>query len=134
MTILLLPFGFVRFFQLLTKVYGESWKKAGSIEFVATDGYKSAASVAKMIKQSKESKLGVIALREVENNLDDKRVAIVKKHGVTANGFTPRIKGDKVVDPGPLYLVWQGFPVGSGPEHAANLSWPYQLAEINLVK
>lgn len=49
------------------------------------------------------------------------------------NGFSKFYRKDKVVDPGPLYLVWSNFTEKDKATHGDILKWPYQLKTIELI-
>ncbi len=100
------------FYEILDVVYGPKWREFRTISFKAADGYQQLASIKKMINNRKT---GFLAIGEVNNN-----------------GFTKFTRKKKTIDPGPLYLLWEGFNKDSKVSHGDDLKWPYQLVEINL--
>jgi hypothetical protein len=102
------------FFNLLDAVYGNGWREAKQISFVAADGYRQFALIPNMIRAAKDKK-GFLAFSE---------------KGMS--GFTKIDKQGKQIDPGPFYLVWTNFSEADKASHADTLKWPYQLVTINL--
>ena len=102
------------FYELLDTVYGKEWMSAKTITFAATDGYKQIANIKRMLKSAK-SKKGMISYTEAGKD-----------------GFSHFSRKEKVIDPGPLYLVWSNFSDTDKASHGDNLKWPYQLKSINL--
>ena len=107
------------FREMMTAVYGKKWKKARSITFRSLDGYKQTVRVKKLLKASEENH-GYLAFKETG------------KSGFTKFYKNPKKKGKKkkVVNPGPYYLVWDGYDRDDKGNHADHLKWPYQLASI----
>jgi len=102
------------FFKVLDAVYGKKWRKSTMIKFVATDGYLSHSNTKPMLKAA-AGKTGLISYKEKDKE-----------------GFTVFKKGDKEIDPGPLYLVWSNFSESDRAAYADILKWPYQLKEIDV--
>lgn len=102
------------FFELLDAVYGADWKKAKTINFKATDGYKQIANIKRMLDSSK-GKQGYISYTETGKD-----------------GFTFYKRKEKIIDPGPIYLVWSNFSGEDKASHGDNLKWPYMLETINI--
>ena len=102
------------FYELLDGIYGKDWRKAKKIVFVASDGYRQMAKIKNMLKASAR-KSGYIAFTETGKK-----------------GFSKFRRGDKIIDPGPFYLVWSGFNRTDQAKHSDILKWPYQLKTINI--
>lgn len=102
------------FSELLGHVYGEDWILAKTISFRSLDGYKQIANVKAMLRSAK-GKSGLIAYTETGKN-----------------GFTKFKRENKVIDPGPLYLVWSHFEEKDKASHGDNLKWPYQLKTVEI--
>lgn len=100
------------FYEILDITYGPKWREYRTISFKATDGYQQVSSIKKMISNRNN---GFLATGEVNQN-----------------GFTKFTRKEKTIDPGPLYLLWEGFNKDSKVSHGDDLKWPYQLVEINL--
>lgn len=103
------------FFEFLTAVYGEDWKNYQRIKFTALDGYTQVASIKNMIEVAK-NKIGYISYTETGKK-----------------GFSKFYRKEKIVDPGPLYLVWSNFTEKDKATHGDILKWPYQLKTIELI-
>lgn len=103
------------FVELLTLVYGEKWKEADSIRFVALDGFSQAAPVKKMLEKAAEHG-GLLTYKESGHE-----------------NFASFEKNGKQVHPGPFYLVWTNFSGRSIANYQDVLKWPYQLEKIVLV-
>lgn len=102
-------------FSVLTSVYGEKWKSASVIKLIAQDGYASISNIKAMIKAA-EGKSGILAYSEKNQK-----------------GFSLVKRGERKIDPGPLYLIWTGFKKGNKVTYGDALKWPYQLKEIEIV-
>ncbi len=100
------------FSALMGEVYGADWVKKKKVQFLALDGY------------------GQISL--VPGIVSSKHKGFLAWGEKGQQGFTPVIKGDKSIDPGPFYLVWDGYAETDKGSHGDNLKWPYQLGVINL--
>ncbi|MBC7537643.1 MAG: hypothetical protein H7281_02385 [Bacteriovorax sp.] len=102
------------FNELLNLIYGKEWQQKEKLTFTSTDGYHQIALIPPMIKSTK-NKIGYIAFTE-EGKI----------------GFSPVIKDGKMIDPGPLYLVWTNFTLKDKASHGDIIKWPYQLSDIDL--
>jgi len=102
------------FFVLLDNVYGKDWRKQKKISFIAADGYNQFAFIPAMLNAAK-NKAPYLVFSEKGKN-----------------GFTLIEKQGKLIDPGPLYLVWSNFSEADKASHADTLKWPYQLATISV--
>ncbi|MBT3984139.1 MAG: hypothetical protein HOE90_22480 [Bacteriovoracaceae bacterium] len=102
------------FYELLDVIYGENWRKAKTISFYALDGYKQVANISKMIRSS-HGKPGYLSYTETGKK-----------------GFSKFKRKNKIVDPGPLYLVWSNFSESDKASHGDTLKWPYQLKTIEI--
>ena len=102
------------FYELLNDVYGTDWQKKEKISFTSTDGYHQAALIAPMLNATKNKK-GYLAFKEVG-----------------FSEFEKFQKKEKLIDPGPLYLVWTNFSDSDKASHGDIIKWPYQLIEINI--
>jgi hypothetical protein len=101
-------------YEILNAIYGNDWKEKKKITFNSIDGYHQMSLIHSLLR-STDDKKNVIAYKEADRD-----------------GFTPFIKEGKMIDPGPLYLVWSNFTDKDIASHADTIKWPYQLAEINI--
>jgi hypothetical protein len=102
------------FFQLLNLVYGKDWIKNKKIIFNSKDGYHQISLIDKLISAT-ENKVGILAYSDTKKS-----------------EFESFSKDGKIIDPGPLYLVWSNFTSSDKASHADTIKWPYQLVEINI--
>ncbi len=103
-------------YDLLDLVYGADWNKNKKLIFTALDEYKQISRIHRMLESAK-GKMGLIAYTEVGQD-----------------GFTKFNRGEKSIDPGPIYLVWTNFKESDKATHGDHLKWPYQLSTIELTK
>lgn len=103
------------FFKVLDLVYGKAWRKSYAVKFVAQDGYLSHSKIKPMLKAA-AGKTGLLSYKEKDKD-----------------GFTSVQKGDKSIDPGPIYLVWSNFSEKDKATYVDVLKWPFQLKEIDVV-
>lgn len=108
------------FFSVLDAVYGRDWRKGKSITFTARDGYVQAVLISEMLKAA-HGKTGLLALREI-----DEKTSQMKP-------LSTFERGTSIIDPGPITLLWTGFPIGTQVQHGDPLKWPYQLVEIDML-
>lgn len=78
-----------------------------AVAFIALDGFEAVISLATL-----QQKGGFLAFRDLD----------------MAEGWEP--VGKKQAAPGPFYLVW----TGKGQTAAKGYAWPYQIAELNLLR
>lgn len=102
------------FYALLDLIYGQRWRQAKRMSFLASDGYNQFVGIEALLKAS-GGKQGFLAYQE-------KGLA----------GFATIEKDRKRVDAGHFYLVWGGYAEGHKGSHADTLKWPYQLSSINV--
>lgn len=103
-----------KLFDLLDSIYTPRWRSQKKITFVANDGYRQTVKIKEMIKHSK-SRLALLAYKEKGQNF-----------------FKKIKKGKRVIDPGPLYLVWSNMSKKEKKKLYKYLKWPYQLNVINI--
>lgn len=101
-------------YNLLDSIYTKRWRDSKRISFFAKDGYKQIVATKEMLKQS-QGKTGILAYKETMNI-----------------GFTKFKRKGKLIDPGPLYLVWSNFSEKEKATHGDGLKWPYQLKTIDI--
>ncbi len=102
------------FFSLLESSFGKDWTTSKSLKFIAIDGYIQVVKTKDMLKAS-INKTGFIAVKEKGRQ-----------------GFSAFKKGKREVDPGPFYLLWNGFKTDDKVTHGDALKWPFQLKEIHI--
>jgi cytochrome c2 len=98
---------------LLTKVYGDGWKKAEEILFTCADGYQPSVPVAKV-----KDFPGYLAFARN----DQPEFTLVN-----------RMEADKKVELGPYYLVWDNLTRPELKAEGAN-DQPYQVVAIDLIQ
>lgn len=101
--------------ELLNAQFGDSWKKARLMTFVAADGYRQTSKISDLLK-AMEKHEGIVAYTETGKD-----------------GFSSIKKPGKSISLEPFYLVWSGFQKGTKAKHQDLLKWPYQLVEIKLI-
>jgi mono/diheme cytochrome c family protein len=98
--------------QLLTTVYGDSWKDSDDILFTCKDGYQPSIPTENFIRFSSYL---------VYDRPDNKEFTLIN-----------RLQGDEFVRLGPFYLIWDDtkFPevLKIGAVH-----WPYQVTTIDVI-
>jgi len=73
-------------YKILDSILTKDWRKQKEVKFIALDGYTVSSQVSDLLK-AEATQVGLIAYTEKGKN-----------------GFTPVQRGDKTIDPGPLYL------------------------------
>lgn len=98
--------------DLLSAVFGETWRRYDEITFVCADGYRPSLPL----------------------SLLDRHKALLAYGQPGRDGFDPIVRANgQTVDPGPYYLVWD-------TDHDADLaadgwvSWPWQVVAIELAR
>lgn len=99
-------------FKLLDSVYGRQWRVEDKIIFKAIDGYRQVVKIKDLLMKAK-GKTGLLSYKEKKQD-----------------GFTTFKKGEKLINPGPYYLLWSGFDSSIKVHHKDVIKWPYQLKEI----
>lgn len=100
------------FTDVLKTLLGSEWTRYGTIEFGCSDGYRPTMKTAVALRHQ-----GLIALRQ---------------SGKTSLPPLQRTNGS-VVDLGKFYLVWENIHDSSAAK-STDLSWPWQLESISLIK
>ncbi len=99
--------------QLLTAVYGESWKKQEEILFTCSDGYQPSLPIERFLRQP-----ALLAYERV---------------GSSDFELTNTLQGDEKIKAGPYYLVWDNAKDPEKEIKGAH-GWPYQVEKVDLVK
>ena len=103
----------IPFAALLTKIYGEAWKKEEEILFTCADGYQPSVPVAKVLKFG-----GLLAVART----DQDKFSLVN-----------HLENNKQVDLGPYYLVWDNLKFPELKDEGAT-DQPYQVVGVDLIK
>jgi cytochrome c2 len=98
--------------QLLTIVYGNSWKDADDILFTCKDGYQPSIPTENFIRFNSYL---------VYDRPDNKEFTLINK-----------LQNDELVKLGPFYLIWDDI---KSPEvlKIGAVHWPYQITTIDLI-
>lgn len=99
--------------QLLTAVYGASWRLQEEMLFTCSDGYQPSLPVERFLKQP-----AWLAFERV---------------GSPDFAILNTLQGDEKVSVGPYYLVWDNAKDPEREAKGAN-GWPYQIEKIDLVR
>lgn len=86
------------------------------LTFVATDGYR--------VKMSSKDFMNAL----------QKHSPLIAYKETGKKGFTPFMKGKKMVDPGPFYLVWSNYKGDEDVSGKTIIKWPYMLSQILITK
>jgi len=102
----------VSFPELLTSVYGETWKKAEEVLFTCRDGYQPTVPLAEFLKYPSYLTYGIEGGKFVVDN---------------------KAQNEKNIDLGPFYLVWDTVTRPELRKQGMGY-WPYQVIAVDLVR
>jgi cytochrome c2 len=99
--------------ELLTKIYGDDWKKSEEALFTCSDGFQPS-----------------IPMAEFSNHHG--YLAFARKGGADFSAVNP--DSHEKVPLGPLYLIWENIKDASIRNQGTIPGWPYEVTTIDLIQ